>query len=204
MTNVFLHGILAKKFKKQHTFKYLGKPYNFINAIEANHKGFKKTILDLADKGMFFEIIFDGEKVNSLGEMSKDGKVQKIDIVPCICGHGLTSFFVSLAVNLVITGIMYLLTPEPEGVEPQDVVASITPNSFLFSTEQNTTLQGINVPLGYGRLRVGSKVIGTEVFYIDIEDYSMESFLDYTVNVDSISPDGAPTKRLQLENLGFN
>jgi len=60
------------------------------------------------------------------------------------------------------------------------------------------------VPLGYGRLRVGSKVIGTEVFYIDIEDYSMESFLDYTVDVDSTSFDGAPTKRLQLENLGFN
>jgi len=60
------------------------------------------------------------------------------------------------------------------------------------------------VPLGYGRLRVGSKVIGTEVFYIDIEDYSMENFLDYTVNVDSTSLDGAPTKRLQLENLGFN
>jgi len=128
--------------------------------------------------------------------------VQKIDIVPCICGHGLTSFFVSLAVNLVMTGIMYLLTPEPEGVEPQDVVASITPNSFLFSTEQNTTLQGINVPLGYGRLRVGTKVVGTEISYVDTEDYSMERFL-----VDRIGPndyEGAPTKSLKVQNLGFN
>lgn len=204
MTNIFLHGILAKKFKKQHTFKYLGKPYNFINAIEANHKGFKKTVLDLADKGMFFEIIFDGEKVDSFGEMSRSQKVEKIDIVPCICGHGLTAFFVSLAVNLVMTGIMYLLTPEPDGVEPKDVVATLKVNSFLFSTEQNTTLQGINVPLGYGRLRIGTKVIGTEISYVDIEDYSMEKFLQDQVDLYSSEYEGAPSKYQKVVNLGFN
>lgn len=204
MTNIFLHGILAKKFKKHHAFKYLGKPYNFINAIEANHKGFKKTILNLADKGMFFEIIFDGEKVDSFGEMSNSQKVEKIDIVPCICGHGLTSFFVSLAVNLVMTGIMYLLTPEPEGVEPKDVVATLKVNSFLFSTEQNTTLQGINVPLGYGRLRIGTKVIGTEISYVDIEDYSMEKFLQDQVDLYSYEYEGADSKYQKVVNLGFN
>jgi predicted phage tail protein len=202
MTDIFLHGILSKKFKKKHTFKYLGKPYNFINAIESNHKGFKKAVLDLADKGMFFEIIFDGEKVDSFGEMSKDQTVQKIDIVPCICGHGWTAFFVSLAINLVMAGIMYLLTPEPEGVEPRDVVATLKINSFLFSTEENTTLQGINVPLGYGRLRIGTKVVGTEISYVKIEDYSMERFLLGRVGPND--HEGAPTKSLKVQNLGFN
>jgi hypothetical protein len=45
---------------------------------------------------------------------------------------------------------------------PESVVNSAK-QSFLFSSKANTAEQGIPVPVGYGRLRVGSAVIQSTI-----------------------------------------
>ena len=62
--------------------------------------------------------------------------------------------------GLVAAGVSYLLAkpPEPEG--PRDIELK-GPNSYIFQNLENVNKEGNPVPVGYGRLRVGSYVIQT-------------------------------------------
>ena len=81
-----------------------------------------------------------------------------------IYGVAVSAFLIALGVGLIIAGIMYLLTPIPEN-EPneQNIRASIRNSSFVFQNPSNSSSQGRAIPIVYGRLRVGSHVIGTTI-----------------------------------------
>jgi len=66
-----------------------------------------------------------------------------------------------------MAGITYLLTPIPEN-KPKRQEATVKGESFLFQGANNVTEQGTPVPLAYGRLRIGSKVIQTSIRNGDI------------------------------------
>jgi len=59
-------------------------------------------------------------------------------------------------------GIQMMLAPKPKMDRPESVVNSAK-QSFLFSSKANIAEQGIPVPVGYGRLRVGSAVIQSTI-----------------------------------------
>ena len=113
--------------------------------------------------------------------------IHTIDIVPCIYGQieliflgliglgvaaglsGVAAVFVAvLSIGLIIAGIIYLLTDVPEEEPNQNITAQIKNSSFLFQTPQNITSQGAPIPIGYGRLRVGTYVIGTTLSNFDL------------------------------------
>ena len=80
-------------------------------------------------------------------------------------GGLLAVFLFSLGVDLIVAGITYLTTDIPE-TEPDAArfqQTSIKNESFVFSSPVNTTAQGQPIPVGYGRLRVGTNVIGTSL-----------------------------------------
>ena len=83
----------------------------------------------------------------------------------------ISAFFIALGVGLLIAGIMYLLTPIPEN-EPREssIKASIKNSSFLFQNPSNVSTQGRAIPIVYGRLRVGSYVIGTAVTNFELHE----------------------------------
>lgn len=72
--------------------------------------------------------------------------------------YGSLNFFgnmvVSLGLSLVMGGITELMTKTPTMGEGKST------QSFLFQGNVNNQVQGQAVPIGYGRLRVGSQVIG--------------------------------------------
>lgn len=72
--------------------------------------------------------------------------------------YGGLSFFgnmvVGLGLSLVMGGITDLMTKTPSMGEAKQT------QSYLFQGNVNNQLQGQAVPIGYGRLRVGSQVIG--------------------------------------------
>ena len=72
--------------------------------------------------------------------------------------YGGLNFFgnmvVSLGLSLVMGGITELMTKTPTMGEGKST------QSYLFQGNVNNQLQGQAVPIGYGRLRVGSQVIG--------------------------------------------
>ena len=81
-----------------------------------------------------------------------------------IYGLAVSAFLIALGVGLIIAGIMYLLTPIPEN-EPNEasIRSSIRNSSFLFQNPSNSSSQGRAIPIVYGRLKVGSHVVGTTI-----------------------------------------
>ena len=191
-TKITLHGKLAKIYGKEFEFANIKKPIDAIKAIETRFPGFRDAIVDSAKKGAHYEIICDNESENSFSINNKKKEIQEIQIVPCVLGSdpisililavisigigvaatsaAVAAFFITLGVGLLIAGIMYLLTPIPENEPSSEIAASIKNYSFMFQSPQNISTQGRSIPICYGKLRVGSYVVGTT-----ISNYNLES-----------------------------
>jgi len=180
MTNVYIHGLLAKEFGRKFKFS-LGRPKDAIAAIDANKKGFTNRIIELAKKGAHYSIVVDGIVANKFS--LERGTPKDIHIVPMISGSAgvVTAIGVILyaaaiyapeyAAILIAIGsiaISYGITNLMQKNNQSDVgSASATANalnkSFLFSNGENVAEQGNPLPIGYGRLRIGSAVIQSTI-----------------------------------------
>jgi predicted phage tail protein len=189
MTQVTLHGILAKEFRKTFSLA-IKRPKEVFDAISCAHGNFRNRLVELANQGIHFTLLIDGKKITTIEELSIGSDNQKIDIVPLICGAGrvgmiigvialgaltagagwamgagllaggatLGGVLVSVGIGIAMMGIQMALSPKPKMERPESTVNSAK-QSFLFSSKANVAEQGIPVPVGYGRLRVGSAVI---------------------------------------------
>ena len=64
----------------------------------------------------------------------------------------------TIASALFFAAVSYALTPKPE-IEALEIDADGSKSSLIFSNTVNVASQGSPVPIGYGRLKVGSQVI---------------------------------------------
>jgi len=193
MTQITLHGILAKEFRKTFSLA-IKRPKEVFDAISCTHSNFRNRMVELANQGIHFTLLVDGKKMTTIEELSIASDNQRIDIVPLVCGAGkagaiiavialgvltggagfamgagiisggaaLGSTLVNIGVGLVMMGIQMALAPKPKMDRPSSDVNSAK-QSFLFSSKANVAEQGIPVPVGYGRLRVGSAVIQSTI-----------------------------------------
>ena len=173
MTEVVLHGLAANLFKSHYGFYNIYKATDAIRAIDANNPGFIKYMTESSQKNMHYELIVNGESLKKQHELIENKEIKRIDIVPVICGNAeiIIPALVQFAISVVMAGIQYLLTPIPEE-EPKGAVARIAPASFMFANRENITEQYTAVPIGYGALRIGSKVIQSIVEPIDLSQTS--------------------------------
>ena len=88
----------------------------------------------------------------SVGEWARSGLELAADV-------GM-EFGLTLAMQGAIKGLMD--DSEPPDVADKPSIDST--NSFIFENPQNNVIQGVVVPVGYGRLRVGSNVISSALF----------------------------------------
>jgi predicted phage tail protein len=175
MTSIHLHGILAQEYGGKFNFS-VSKPKDALKAIDANREGFIARIMELQREGFVYDLILDKRRVTNVHELDINN-VGRIDIVPAIMGSGFIGaalgwvFGGSLLANIVLAvglaALQYALTPKPDLGMPDaqnlSAEASAMKSSYIFSTNLNTAQQGTPVPLGYGRLRVGSAVIQTSI-----------------------------------------
>jgi len=184
MTQVILHGILAKEFRKSFSLA-IKRPKEVFDAISCSHDNFRNRIVELANQGIHFALLVDGKKITELQELNIQKESQKIHLVPLIIGSGgaivaaiigggatagalvggaafAASVINSLIIGVAMMGIQMMLAPKPETQRPESVVNSAK-QSFLFSSKANVAEQGIPVPVGYGRLRVGSAIIQSTI-----------------------------------------
>ena len=184
MTQVILHGILAKEFGKSFSLA-IKRPKEVFDAISCARGNFRNRIVELSNQGVHFALLINGEKINTIEDMSIASDSYKIDIVPAICGQGplvmvavgaafavggaaigtaslIGGLLFSLGLSVAMMGIQMMLAPKPEMERPESTV-SAAQNSFLLSSKSNTAQQGIPVPIGYGRLRVGSVVVQASI-----------------------------------------
>lgn len=161
MTKISLHGLLAKQVGQEFYFSRINSIFDAVRFLELKNPNLRSLISKQVEKGFDYEFIVNGSKLKK-EEVGKVTKFETIDIVPCVSGKDPTVFLISLMVNLMVAGITYLLTPVQE-IEVGDIEASVEAKSFYFANIMNGANQGRTVPVGYGRLRVGSEIISANV-----------------------------------------
>lgn len=174
MTQIMLHGILAREFGDTFSMR-VENPKDILHAIDANRRDFIARIIELQKEGFLYEIIINKQRVHSATEMENHREPETIDLVPAITGSGLVAaasaiigflgsgtFLAAIAKAVLFAAISYALTPKPE-VEQLEITAGASTQSLIFTNTVNVATQGAPVPVGYGRLKVGSQVIQASI-----------------------------------------
>ena len=162
MTTIRLHGILAQKYGEVFEMD-IDKPRDVIRAIDANRDGFRKTVVDLQKQGFAYELIVNKKRLNK-EEFLNSKKPQEIDFVPFIVGSGpFVPLFQMLAVSLLSAVIQYALM-DPGTIDGGEATVGGDSKSLTFSSSQiNLAAQGSPLPIGYGRLKIGSSIIQSSI-----------------------------------------
>lgn len=211
-TIIKLHGKLAHEIGSEFEFFNIRKPADALFALETRFPHLRKQILSLSKIGEHYEILVNNQRVVG-NELNKNiSNIERIDIIPSVMGQffkgALVNFFIglgisagvatvlatvavtfaiSLAVGLIIAGIAYLLTPIPE-TEPNEaeISQSIKNASFTFQTPQNSSAQGRPIPIIYGRLRVGSLVVGTTITNYELSQDTQQNVKYDNINTEAL------------------
>lgn len=167
MTQVYIHGILAREYGDNFKLS-LPNPKDVLEAIDCNRSGFIQRLVELQKEGFCYDIIIDKKRVTQEEHMTGVKHPKTIDLVPAISGAGFLApiiglftgggFLAAVAKAVLFAAISYALTPKPE-VEALEIEADASKSSLIFSNTVNVASQGSPVPIGYGRLKVGSQVI---------------------------------------------
>lgn len=186
MKKVHLHGQLGKKFGETWDL-HVDSPMEAISAICANNPEIKKYLKDSENKGITYGIRkASGEVLENKDELALKTE-QDLHIFPVPEGSG-GGFLVSLLVTAATTAAsMYISKKISEAMERDDTVLQAQTQSFLYNGKQNRFQQGSTVPLGYGKMIVGSNVISS---CISNYDYSAEKvkILNFSSGLYSLVP----------------
>ena len=180
MTSIRIHGILGQEFAPQMELE-LDKPRQVVEAITANRKNFTNRIHQLAREGCHYVIMVNRQKIGSLSELDMVKKAGTIDLVPAIGGSAVVvgtaimttlgatagsaavlawaGFVGTVALTVISVGLQLALAPKPDAGPPISAQSRALQDSYSFSNKANVASQGSPVPVGYGRLIVGSQVI---------------------------------------------
>jgi predicted phage tail protein len=183
---VYLHGKLGKRFGKKWELA-VDSAQEAYAAIEANNEGFFDYIFNAAKNGTeYIALTKDPKSIkdeNDLRENIIDEKLSKVNLKqkeihvlnpvggsdPVTIFYAAASFLQGGAIYGVtlkavlavaaITAVMQALTKPPKPPERKDPV---TTKSFLISGARTRQAQGIAVPVGYGRLKIGATNVATK------------------------------------------
>lgn len=188
MKTVILYGELAKRFGKTHQFDVatIGES---VRAMKANFAGFEAFMNKAHLDGFGFRLLVGENPLNKDEELElPTGQAEVFKIVPVVMGSGgfgkiflgallvvggllitgatfggataLGGAIAGAGIGMIIGGISQLLTNPPK--LPEATTAD-DKASYLFNGPANTTAQGGSVPVGYGRLMIGSIVISAGI-----------------------------------------
>jgi predicted phage tail protein len=180
---VYLYGNLGERFGRKHKLK-VSSVGEAVRALCANFPGFDKHLIDSAENGVGYKLAYGKEFIETPNDLHNPiGSKKTIKIIPVITGSGsglaraiigtvlvAASFFFppaaaiggvllanvafGIGLSLALGGVTQLLTKAPAAdMGPEDRP------SYYFNGPVNLTNQGNAIPIGYGRLIIGSQVI---------------------------------------------
>lgn len=185
MTTIFLHGKIAKKYGKKFKFA-VSRPKDAILALDTIFEDFSKELIDLAKKGFQYSLVVDNKPITGVEDFTSKSSIKEIHILPVICGSGaigaivggiaiyalaaaastagyalLATVLTAVALAAISYGIQSLMAKPPDQNNPgaSTATSAATSKSFMFTNKENVKQQGNPIPVGYGRLRIGSAVI---------------------------------------------
>lgn len=186
MKKIVLYGELAKRFGKTHFFA-VKNVSEAVRALKVNFKGFEDFMCGAHKYGVGFKVFVGNCSLSEIDEIKDPiSDRETIRLVPAILGAGgplkifigavligagvvLAPFsagtstgLIAAGSGLVIGGIATLLTKIPNA----DLSGNSNPDkktSYVFNGPVNSTIQGGAVPVGYGRLIIGSIIISAGI-----------------------------------------
>lgn len=166
MKKVILHGELGEKFGGEWELA-INTPSEAIKAIQSNEPEFESFIISQSINGKEYTFRSENELIENLDLESSDDIYH---IIPALEGSGIMGTLGSLGMGIfssLLSGwIMKKLFPNKNKDNDQERINS---NSYLYNGAENVEKQGIPVPIGYGRLRVGSKIISNALLNLDFD-----------------------------------
>lgn len=189
LVKITLHGKLADIVQKETWELDVCSGAEAIHAINSqSDEKLRKYFLSQEKKDFRYDVLINGKKTKNNGDLSYNelsmprNNIETIDFIPAtegaggdwllfsigLMGMGLAgnqmSFMASMA--LFAQGLANLLSKPPALPEPRQISnptsdPSQLANSYLFNGPVNVINEGGPVPIGYGRVMVGSQVIMT-------------------------------------------
>ncbi len=218
MVNVILEGNLGKKVGKEWKLN-VRTAVEAIKAIQANCDGFLAEIAERKNKYIF---VIDGTPYYDWAALYT--KIKKtLKLIPVLVGGAViipalayTVVAISTALTIstfaatliLIAGIAlvaygvyslvtYLMTPDKPG-DPSDYATS----SFIFGSAENVESQGGAIPVGYGRMLLGSKIITANDTSVDLATWnagqSEETATTSTEITLNVAGGGASTQSMEV------
>lgn len=190
MRQVILYGELGRRFGREHNLS-VRSASEAIQAMCINFPDFKKFLSTAHKSGVGFKV-FVGKSSLKKAEDSllPSGDSDTIRIAPAVFGSGavtriivgtalivggafltgvslgggitLGGVMIQTGAALVLGGVAELIAGSPKTGSDQSGL-DINGQSFIFSGPENVTRQGGAVPVGYGRVMVGSTVISAGI-----------------------------------------
>lgn len=164
MKKFILHGEMASDFCKEISLK-VNTMREAINGLSSNFPKFRKYYIKKTLSGV--QYLFVDEKQNAIEQYCFDLPLTEdvYHILPSVQGsNGALPFVANFGLGYLMQKFMSDLQPEDDGTPEYEV---ITTNSFIYTQNENRAEQGTPIPVVYGQLRVGSKVIQSSIHNYD-------------------------------------
>lgn len=179
LRSVRLLGELGQKFGRIHRLA-VRSPAEAVRALCSQVEGFREY---LAGEGRKYRVLVGKQAITKDDLQFSAGASQAFTFVPVLSGSkagvfqtilGATlvavgvytgqTWLVNIGISLALGGVAQMLAKSPTANTNE------TKNnpSYIFNGGVNTTAQGQCVPVGYGRMRVGSAVISAGIYTSDI------------------------------------
>lgn len=216
MKTVYLHGKLGKRFGKKWEI-VVRSASEAVSAIDANTDGFIDYIIKESSTGGNYYLLKKSPKEIASQKEVKENLIDKKEIenfsdfselhfVPETYGGVVSAFFVgvfgagmaaSVATSMVWGVIaqvaMNALFKPPKTPERKGPTNT---KSFLIAGARTRQAQGVAVPLGYGRLKIGPTTISESRVTKRLDSDHLESFTDVTfVDLLCEGPIGGPVNK---------
>jgi|TARA_R100000479_G_scaffold159249_1_gene96374 predicted phage tail protein len=206
MTTIKLHGLLAKEYQDQFVLNIV-KPQDVVRAIDCNRKGFLKRFNELKRQGLHYDIIVDrghiSKKIKQVDLVPVIvGAATLVTGIAGIFGGGaLATAGAAVAVGAGAAMLGKALKPKPEqrpdvgGTaatdtstpaqdEPVTFQSRAAVASMVFNNVANIASQGDPVPIGYGRLKIGSSVVQATIKSFPMSHKTSRAFNQNPFNVE--------------------
>lgn len=167
MKKIYLHGALGKRFGREWSLD-VSSASEAISAIFANEPKIAKYINTKYQEGISYGIK-KGANENFLQKDDFSLSTDK-DLHVFPVPEGSAEFALNLAIMAVTTAASMMIQKKiAEAMKRDDSTLAAQTQSFIYSGGENRFQQGSNVPLGYGRMKVGSNVISSSIVNYDFD-----------------------------------
>ncbi|QPG62054.1 tail assembly protein [Pseudomonas sp. BIGb0427] len=185
-TKIRLFGFLRKKYGKVHSYLLdRGDPREAAKAIDVNHPGFARDMVEAESRGLRFAIFKNGKNISE-GDLDLGG-ARELWFVPVVVGSkragllqtiigavifvassfvpGMQGWGHSLGASLALGGAIQMLSPQAKGLSQSAAPENLP--SYAFGSAKNTTASGNPVPICIGERRWGGAIISASIYAED-------------------------------------